>query len=586
VAAGGGADPTVARLRAALDELTAGAEPNGARVAAIEPRRTRRWLVPALAAAAAVAVIVGVATAVVGRDGTTTPAAPTPTGPPVAPAPLIPWYELRLDDGSSSPPTSIGAGISGQVWATPDYSRVLIAHVAATPNAATAPTDWPVVEPIADVPVGVAWSFRGDEPDAVWHGVYWAPDDDTSVILTGSGFSAAELAGLLPALSVGPDTTVISSLSSLVPLPFGAGSLFAGHHPLESRGFEPAIATVYVSDGVGVPLAMNAPNATSIGPMTTPFGEGFRMDIAGTSEQGGSLAQVWWPVDGGPFWAGLAAPSDRIDELLDHLVRVEDVAAPAPGAPPAPDPPTAPATTVAVCGWAMNAPSPHALATAPPQPGLPATTTTTTTTAVPPCDVPPMTTIAVDPGPHPTTTTTAVETVGTVTTTTAVEPAMTAVAPASFPGEGFKPPVAVGESVMLSAAQSVGEAGITVYAQEAIQASGVVDELERLRSIDAFGDVVIIQAGTNGTVTAEDLDRMMAAVSDVERVVVMTVHADRSWIAPNNDLIRALPDRYPNVVVLDWDLIATTCDCLAGDGIHVEDRAVYAEAISEASGLR
>ncbi len=66
----------------------------------------------------------------------------------------------------------------------------------------------------------------------------------------------------------------------------------------------------------------------------------------------------------------------------------------------------------------------------------------------------------------------------------------------------------------------------------------------------------------------------------------MTVHADRSWIAPNNDLIRALPDRYPNVVVLDWDQIATTCDCLTADGIHVEDHTVYAGAVAEAAGLR
>ena len=61
---GGADEPVVARLRVALDELSAGAEPNPARLPADFTARRRAWMLPAVAAAA-VAVVVGVGIAVV-----------------------------------------------------------------------------------------------------------------------------------------------------------------------------------------------------------------------------------------------------------------------------------------------------------------------------------------------------------------------------------------------------------------------------------------------------------------------------------------------------------------------------------------
>jgi hypothetical protein len=66
-------------------------------------------------------------------------------------------------------------------------------------------------------------------------------------------------------------------------------------------------------------------------------------------------------------------------------------------------------------------------------------------------------------------------------------------------------------------------------------------------------------------------------------VVVLTVHADRLWIAGNNELIRALPARYSNVALVDWDQIATeNPGILTSDGIHVADPRVYTDAILQA----
>lgn len=185
-----------------------------------------------------------------------------------------------------------------------------------------------------------------------------------------------------------------------------------------------------------------------------------------------------------------------------------------------------------------NAPSTPAPTTAVTTPGQPTVATTAATTAVP-------TTVAVD----------------------------------------ARPPVAFGESVMLSAIKSLNDNGITVRAAEAVQATSILQMIRDAKAADELGRIVIVQVGTNGTVTQGELDAIMAELTPEQTVaaIFLTVHADRSWIAGNNELIRALPSKYPNVKVVDWDKIATeNPEILTGDGIHVEDRRVYAAAIVEA----
>ena len=100
---------------------------------------------------------------------------------------------------------------------------------------------------------------------------------------------------------------------------------------------------------------------------------------------------------------------------------------------------------------------------------------------------------------------------------------------------------------------------------------------------------VVLQLGTNGTVSRREYDAVLAEVSDLPRVVVMTVKADRPWIQANNEIIRSLPLTHPNVVVLDWEArAAEVADHLASDGIHLGDdvaKAFYTNLILEALGL-
>lgn len=154
---------------------------------------------------------------------------------------------------------------------------------------------------------------------------------------------------------------------------------------------------------------------------------------------------------------------------------------------------------------------------------------------------------------------------------------------------GQRPPVAIGESVMLGALEELAAGEFVVNADEARQGEDAARLVDDLVAAGEIGRTVVVQVGTNGPVT-EDLYRRIAdALVDADQVVFLTVHADRSWIQSNNDFIRSLPARYSNVAVLDWDeLVASGAVAgMAPDGIHLEtqeSKQTYANAVFSAIG--
>ena len=151
------------------------------------------------------------------------------------------------------------------------------------------------------------------------------------------------------------------------------------------------------------------------------------------------------------------------------------------------------------------------------------------------------------------------------------------------------PHFAVGESVMLGAKSDLDARGIQTIAAEAADWKLVLGELQQAKSEFHITDGIVLQLGTDGTVSRRQYDAVLTEVSDLPRVVVMTVKADRPWIQANNEIIRSLPLTHPNVVVLDWEArAAEVADHLASDGIHLGDdvaKAFYTNLILEALGL-
>ena len=155
-----------------------------------------------------------------------------------------------------------------------------------------------------------------------------------------------------------------------------------------------------------------------------------------------------------------------------------------------------------------------------------------------------------------------------------------------------KPYFAVGESVMLGAKPVLDARGITTVAEVSKGPDWELQQIQLAKTRYRITHGIVIQLGTNGTVTQAQYDAVLAEVADIPRVVMMTVKAPKPWIDGNNEIIRSLPATHPNVVVLDWQARAAEVnDHLSNNvdgGVHLSDdtaKQFYRDIILEALGL-
>ena len=154
------------------------------------------------------------------------------------------------------------------------------------------------------------------------------------------------------------------------------------------------------------------------------------------------------------------------------------------------------------------------------------------------------------------------------------------------------PIYAIGESVMLGAAPQLQAGGLIVNAEVSRQGKGVAEVVEFMRAAGLIGRTIVIQTGTNGSVSYDTFARIMAQLppDQTPNVVFLTVKAPRGWIADNNTRIRNLPNIFPNVTVVDWEVAS---GMIAGElsrsdgGIHLATanaKQFYANLIFDAIG--
>ena len=145
---------------------------------------------------------------------------------------------------------------------------------------------------------------------------------------------------------------------------------------------------------------------------------------------------------------------------------------------------------------------------------------------------------------------------------------------------------AVGDSVMLGAAEPLEGAVENLEIMDAAVGLYPMDAIEILRSRSAageLGDTVIIHVGENGPFSAEEFDEMMD-ILDGRRAVFVNVKVPRTWEAPNNEVLAEGTGQYPNAVLVDWYAAsAAHPEYFWDDGIHLrpEGAKVYADLIQE-----
>ena len=148
--------------------------------------------------------------------------------------------------------------------------------------------------------------------------------------------------------------------------------------------------------------------------------------------------------------------------------------------------------------------------------------------------------------------------------------------------------LAIGDSVMLGAANILTQRGVTVDALKSRPYRQALEIANYMKSVNRLGSVVVIHLGTNNTVDEKTLDEIMVPLRDVPLVLFVTVHVPSEVRQnTNNRRINELPARYENVKVLDWYAIATAHpEYLYSDKIHIrpEGQKVYADLMMQAIG--
>jgi peptidoglycan/LPS O-acetylase OafA/YrhL len=146
---------------------------------------------------------------------------------------------------------------------------------------------------------------------------------------------------------------------------------------------------------------------------------------------------------------------------------------------------------------------------------------------------------------------------------------------------------AIGDSVLLGARGWMREQfpGLMLNAEVGRQFYVLPDLLPALAKFGALRADVIIDLGTNGPPTAQDLDTVLTYLSHAHRVVLVTTREPRSWQDLSNSRLLAARAGHPNVVLADWYGVSKNHpDYFVGDGVHLTELGaqVYVETLAAA----
>ncbi|MDH6238001.1 acyltransferase family protein [Cryobacterium sp. CG_9.6] len=160
-----------------------------------------------------------------------------------------------------------------------------------------------------------------------------------------------------------------------------------------------------------------------------------------------------------------------------------------------------------------------------------------------------------------------------------------AAAPAALP-EGATI-TAVGDSVMLASAPELQTAfpGISIDAAVSRGMHSAAGILQELNQAGTLRPVVVVGLGTNGPITAAELDAVKSAIGPTRKLILVNAYADRDWTEGVNASLASFAASNRLVELANWhDAIAPRTDLLAGDGVHpgTDGGQLYTDAVTAA----
>ncbi|WP_172194647.1 acyltransferase family protein [Saccharibacillus qingshengii] len=131
---------------------------------------------------------------------------------------------------------------------------------------------------------------------------------------------------------------------------------------------------------------------------------------------------------------------------------------------------------------------------------------------------------------------------------------------------------AIGDSVMLDiepylTAELPGIQVDGLVGRQMSQAPALIDQLKAQGEI---GATVVIQLGTNGSFTDEQLDGLLAKLPEAKKIILVNTRVPRPWESVVNSALERAAQRDDRVLLIDWySASAGRDDYFARDGVHL-----------------
>jgi len=157
--------------------------------------------------------------------------------------------------------------------------------------------------------------------------------------------------------------------------------------------------------------------------------------------------------------------------------------------------------------------------------------------------------------------------------------------PAPLPGGDLI--TAVGDSVMLASAAELQTdfPGISIDAAVSRGMRSATGILQAQLNAGTLRPVVVVGLGTNGPITADELNEIEGVIGPDRKLIMVNAYADRNWTDGVNASLADFAARNRLVELANWhDAIAPHTELLAGDGIHPGPTGgqIYADAVTTA----
>jgi len=146
---------------------------------------------------------------------------------------------------------------------------------------------------------------------------------------------------------------------------------------------------------------------------------------------------------------------------------------------------------------------------------------------------------------------------------------------------------AIGDSLMLDVEPVLQTSlpGIVIdgkLGRQMYQAPAVIEEL---KGEGKLGRTVIIELGTNGSFTEGQLEKTLETLEGTKNIILVNTRVPRPWETVVNEALAAVPEDYPNVMLIDWYSASSGCnDYFYPDGVHLNQKGAkaYGEIIIKA----